>query len=449
MVLLDILVQCGYEPVVAHFNHQLRSSASSDADFVRRRAGEYGLAFMYGSADVGMQAQASGQGIEEAARNARYRFLFATAEEQGAAALAVAHQADDQVETVLLNLLRGSGLKGLGGMRMRSQSPFHVHIPLVRPLLNCWRTDILTYAQERELPYMNDESNQDNTYRRNRVRLELLPELESYNPQIKHAIHQMADLLAGDMEFIDTACLEAARQVNLQSREGYAELDLREFKQLSAAVQRGLIRKVLAEAFPREGDLGAIHFELARCCLTHELESLNVQLNNNVLVRVENERGVFMDTEAARQPAAEWPCIEQEIHLPAVATTIELSLGWVLSAEIIDKEILGDVYRSNADDFSAYLAMEKLTPELHLRTWQTGDRYQPMGMQGREQKLSDFWINHKVPLRAKGHWPLLFSGGNLIWIPGFPPSQLAKVTDETHAILYLRVYKREDHSSAL
>ncbi|BBB48321.1 tRNA lysidine(34) synthetase TilS [Pelolinea submarina] len=449
MTLLDILVRSGYKPVVAHFNHQLRPEAAADAEFVRRRAGEYGLEFALGSADVALQARQNSQSIEEAARGARYRFLFGLAEQRQAVALVVAHQADDQVETVLLNLLRGSGLKGLSAMRFQSFSPFHESIPLVRPMLGCWRDEIQLYCSDHKLPFVCDETNQDSTYRRNRIRLELLPELESYNPQIKRSLFQMADLLAGDMDFINAACRDAAAQVALQTHAGYAEMELREFRHLSVALQRALIRSILADAFPQAVELGAYHFELARRCLTREMESLNVQLNDAILVRVESGRGVFMRTESAMQPSSEWPAIENEIHILPETGTIELACGWELSLEMLSKDSLGDAYLSNTDNFCAYLASEKLASDLLLRTWQDGDRYQPLGLLKGQQKLSDFWINNKVPLRAKGHWPLLFSGGNLVWVPGFPPSQLVKVSSETQNVLKARVSHRENYSSVI
>lgn len=441
VALLEILVRSGYQPLVAHFNHQLRPQSAQDADFVRRRAEEYNLEFVLGSADVGAQARASGQGVEEAARNARYRFMFTLAEQRGAAALAVAHQADDQVETVLMNLLRGSGLKGLGGMRSRSFSPFHETIPLVRPLLGCWREEILAYCQEHGLTYVMDASNLDNAYRRNRIRLELLPELQSYNPQIKRALFRMADLLAEDMDYISDAVQNAAEQTGLQTGKGYAELNVEAFRQLSIAAQRGLIRRILSDAFPGENDLGSQHFEQARRCLNRETESLNVQLNDFILVRVENERGVFMDAADAGLPDAKWPCLAGEVRLPSAAGTKELAEGWKIDIELIARETLGDVYLTNRDHFCAYAALEKLAPELLLRTWQAGDRYQPLGMVEGQQKVSDFWINHKVPLRAKGHWPLLFSGELLVWIPGFPPAEAVRVTERTRQVLKISVYR--------
>jgi tRNA(Ile)-lysidine synthase len=447
MALLDLLVRCNYKPLVAHFNHQLRPAAAQDAEFVRRRVSEYGLPFVLGSADVGALAQASGQGIEEAARGARYRFLFATAEEQGAAALAVAHQADDQVETVLMNLLRGSGLNGLSGMRFRSSSAFHDSIPLVRPLLGCWREDILAYCRENELAHVEDESNQDSSYRRNRVRLELLPMLESYNPQVKPALQRMASLLADDADFIQEATSEAVAKVRLQSRAGYAALDLNEFGQLSPSLQRNLIRFILRGAFPSESDLGALHFELAREILARETDTLNLQLNDSILVRVENERGVLMQPEDADKASIEWPNLENAININVEPGITMLSQGLELAVEIVDMETLGEAYLHNEDNFSTFLDVDKLAAELKVRTWNDGDRYQPLGMEKGEQILSDFWVNHKVPLRAKRHWPLFFSGDVLVWVPGFPPSQQTCLTAETRRVLKLRLYRVEDQSS--
>ncbi len=441
MALLDVVVRCGYKPLVAHFNHQLRGDAARDADFVRQRSEDYGLEFVLGSTDVAAQASENGQGIEEAARGARYQFMFALAQERGAAALAVAHQADDQVETVLLNLLRGSGLKGLGGMRFRSFSPFNETIPLIRPLLSCWREEITAYCGEHGLSYVTDATNQDSTYRRNRVRLELLPELESYNPQIKRTLYRMADLLAEDMEFIDEAVGAAARQTGLECRANYASLDLDEFKRLSVAEQRGLVRRIISDTFPQAVDLGAQHFEQARRCLTRAMDSLGVQLNDLILVRVENDKGVFITSAAAELPTPEWPCIAGETRLPTRKGSTALAEGWKMKMEIIDREVLGDGYLKNADNFCAYAALEKLEPELLLRTWRDGDRYQPLGRTDGQQKVSDLWINNKVPLRAKGHWPLLFSGDRLVWIPGFPPAEVVRITAQTQQIVKICVYR--------
>jgi tRNA(Ile)-lysidine synthase len=112
-----------------------------------------------------------------------------------------------------------------------------------------------------------------------------------------------------------------------------------------------------------------------------------------------------------------------------------------MKMELIDREALGDDYLKNADNFYAFVALEKLDAELLLRTWRDGDRYQPLGMTEGQQKVSDLWINHKVPLRAKGHWPLLFSGDLLVWIPGFPPAEVVRISAQTRQILKISVYR--------
>jgi tRNA(Ile)-lysidine synthase len=215
MVLLDILVKCGFRPVVAHFNHQLRPAAGKDAEFVQQAAERYKLDFVLASADILAQAEQRGESLEEAARNGRYRFLFRTAEENKAAAVVVAHQADDQVETILMNLLRGSGLNGLAGMQAWSISAYHPEIPLVRPLLDCWRMEINDYCREERLDYVVDETNQDAAYRRNRIRLELIPQLQGYNPDIKNSLLRLSKLAAADMELLDSLLQDALAQCKI------------------------------------------------------------------------------------------------------------------------------------------------------------------------------------------------------------------------------------------
>jgi tRNA(Ile)-lysidine synthase len=441
MALLDLLVRSGYRPIVAHFNHHLRPSAELDAEFVRQAAVHYGLDFVIGSGDVKVQASQAGETLEEAARNARYRFLFSIADERNAAAVVTAHQADDQVETVLMNLLRGSGLTGLGGMRVRSITVYHAEILLVRPLLDCWRKDILEYCRMEHLEFVTDETNQDKAYRRNRIRLELIPELESYNPQIKSSLLKMSHLAAADRELLDDLLQKALSQCALKIDRAYGEIALDPFRELPLAMQRYLIRYYLETCFPEEKDLGSRQIEDAWRVLTRELKSHNQQLNDHILIRVEGTKGVFMEALAAHTPSAEWPYIfnEKEIHLET--GMIDLGGRWKLKLTLLTPEECGDRYRKNEDHFQAFLNMDDREEGLVLRTWKAGDRYQPLGMRAGRIKVSDFWINQKLPLRAKEHWPLLFAGSELIWIPGFQPAESVKVTAETRRILHLSVFQ--------
>ena len=181
LCLLDILIRLGYPVLVAHFNHLLRPEASDDARAVEGIADMLKVPLVLGEGSANDYAQEHNLSIEESARNLRYRFLFKRAEIHDAKAVAVAHNADDQVETVLMHLLRGAGLDGLTGMPYRAlPNPWSETIPLVRPLLGIWRTEIETYCTERELNPVIDRSNIDTTFFRNRLRHELIPELDTY-----------------------------------------------------------------------------------------------------------------------------------------------------------------------------------------------------------------------------------------------------------------------------
>jgi tRNA(Ile)-lysidine synthase len=210
LCLADVLESLGYSLVIAHFNHQLRPQAGDDARVVEEFAGKRGIPFVLGSEKVGEFAESHHLSLEEAARICRYRFLFSQAEAAGAQAVAVAHNADDQVETVLMHLLRGSGLSGLRGMPYRSlTTEWSSTIPLVRPLLGVWREEINEYCAVRQLQPVTDLSNQDTTFYRNRLRHELVPYLQHYNPQAKERIWKMANVLAADYEVLE-AQVEAA-----------------------------------------------------------------------------------------------------------------------------------------------------------------------------------------------------------------------------------------------
>jgi len=441
MALLHILIKCGFRPLAAHFNHQIRPSAQEDADFVQRAAERYGLDFILGSQDVPGLAEREGQSLEEAARNARYRFLFSLANERKAAAVAVAHQADDQVETILMNLLRGSGLNGLGGMRLASISAYHPAIPLIRPFLDCWREEIIEYCRQEGLEYVSDETNQDSAYRRNRIRLELLPQLETYNPQIKNSLLQLSKLAAADLDLLDGIIEDAKSACALKLERGYAAIDLTAFRKQSAATQRYLIRNFLETCFPDERDFGSWHFEKARRIFAREARSLNLKLNGNVLLRVEQGKGIVMSPERAQKPEAEWPQIMGRLKIETQTAEIKLAAGWKLGIALLERDAVGEDYRNNQDLYQAYLDAGKLAGELTVRAWKAGDRYQPLGMGGASQKISDIWINKKIPLRAKKFWPLLCSSNEIVWIPGSPPAESVKISAATTRIFYLRVYR--------
>ena len=261
LALLHVLRAAGYPLLVAHYNHRLRPEADYDAAFVGELAAELGLPFVTDSGDVAAYAAAQGLSIEEAAREMRYRFLFHVARSAGAQAVATGHTADDQAETLLMHFLRGSGLAGLKGRLPRTILPvFDAEIPLVRPLLPWTRQETEAYCREHGIRYLTDASNADTTYFRNRLRHDLLPQLESYNPQIRQSLARSAQALQGDYELLNQLVDSAWDRSVVASGGCYVSFDLSQLREMPLALRRNLFRRAAFALKPglRDVDFSAL-----------------------------------------------------------------------------------------------------------------------------------------------------------------------------------------------
>ena len=251
-----LLVRSKRDVIAAHFDHQLRDESSSEAEFVAAIAAKYGIPFITGSGDVKGFAKENGYSLEEAARKARYTFLFSTAREMGARSIAVAHNADDQVETVVMHFTRGAGLSGLKGMTPSIILPeFDLQIPLIRPILHVWRSEILQYCSEHALEYVEDATNLDQTYFRNYLRHHLIPELESKNPGIKKTIQKSSTSLSGDLELIRELVDQFWSQVFIRAGHGFIAFDLSLMRSASVPLLRNILRRAVQQLNPAIRDL--------------------------------------------------------------------------------------------------------------------------------------------------------------------------------------------------
>ena len=199
MALLHAMTELNLSPVAAYYNHGLREEADQEAEFVRKTADSLGVPFREESGDVRLFSDEGGLSIEEAARILRYQFLFKMAVDLHAGAVAVAHHADDQVETVLMKLLRGTGMKGMLGMQpVGLPNQWSESIPLIRPFLGIWKEQILEYLNENQISTLTDPSNAELIFRRNKIRHELVPFLENITPGFRQRLLQTANILKAD-----------------------------------------------------------------------------------------------------------------------------------------------------------------------------------------------------------------------------------------------------------
>ncbi|MFN2304832.1 MAG: tRNA lysidine(34) synthetase TilS, partial [Anaerolineales bacterium] len=246
LALMHAMFSLGYDLIIAHLDHALRPESSREADFVKSLAAARGLPFISARIDVKAEAEKTGNSLEEAARNVRYRFLFDCARKAQAQAVAVAHHADDQVETILMHFIRGAARSGLAGMPYRRLLLlWDSEIPLVRPLLDVWRTEINTYVSSAGLKPRIDLSNQDTTYFRNRLRHELIPEMETYNPEFRKVLLRTADVFRMEKTLLDDLAKEVWRKCLISKSNEQVILKITPFKQSHKALQRRVLRQAI------------------------------------------------------------------------------------------------------------------------------------------------------------------------------------------------------------
>lgn len=421
LCLMDCLDRQGFPVLAAHLNHTLRPEAEQEAQWVAHIAQERGLEFILGKEDTQLFARNNSLSIEEAARTLRYRFLFEQARLHGAQAVAVAHTADDQVETVLMHFLRGASLAGLTGMAVRAlPNAWSENIPLVRPLLSIWREAILAYCTERGLQPVYDSSNEDLTYFRNRLRLDLIPFLTRFNPAIKRVIWRSSEVMKGENEIIQRAVEEAWRICVLQSGEGVVAFDAVNLARQPAGMQRRLFRRAIADLRPGLRDIGFEAIERARDFLASIEKPSQIDLVSNLRLVYEPGR-LWLAEWDVDLPTDEWPQMPLGIEIQIDgAGEIELLGSWQLLVEsVLVTETVWQLALVNPDPFQAWLAVDLEKDSVRLRTARAGDRIQPMGMSGGSQKISDFMIAHKLPRRARPGWPLVCVDEAVAWVPGY------------------------------
>ena len=432
--------------VAATLDHGLRGAAgAADAVFVRETAAAWDVPAIVGRADVAAVAAARRMNVEEAARQVRYTFLLRAARQVGADAIAVGHHRDDQAETVLMHLIRGSGLSGLRGMLPRLRlSAYHL-LPdapitlepeadpaapegwpwLVRPLLDIPRAAIDDYAAAHALHPRTDATNQELTLFRNRLRHEVIPLLETLNPNLRAGLARTARVLQADAELIEAAGEAALGRVAVAVTRDAVLLDRQAWGALALSEKRTIIRSMVAHLRP---DLRDVSFEQVESALRVADEGQTgaaATLPGGLLLRVDYTTLAVADADAAHAliAACSAPALDAEECLTFRAEEpVQRAFGaWTFVAEPLASDARLDAW--HADPLAAALAVPQ-GARLTLRTRRLGERFRPRGMGGRSQKLSDMFINMKVPAAWRDRVPVLAVGDEAAWFVALTPDGL-------------------------
>lgn len=437
LALLHILKELlpANQVVVAHVNHGLRPTAVSDAYFVQQTAVSWNLPYFIETTDVAQLAQQKGMSLEEAGRVARYRFFAQVAGQIGAKSIVVAHNADDQAETILMHLLRGSGLAGLQGMLPIGKVPENPALHLIRPFLQVSRTDIEAYCQEFQLNARIDGSNQDITFFRNRVRHELIPLLAQSTPHIKERLQQLSAVIQADEALLTKLATEAWTAVFLSQGSGWLKLHKGKWAHLPLSLKRRVLRQAVAQLRPSLQDIAFSPIEQARLIAESSPTSTQATLPGNLTLTVGYEELTI--TAVSMAPPITHPQLLRPTPQPLpIPGSIALANGWALTATSLPVKEGVDIGH-NPDPWTAFVAGSSA---LHVRPRADGERFRPLGMAGNSAKVQDVMVNRKIPAPLRPLWPIVANDEHLVWLVGHHIDERVRITAETRHIIQLRCW---------
>ena len=413
---------------VLHVNHGLRPEAEREQHHVERLCRRWQLPCVVKKLDSSPPAH----GLEAWARAERYRFFGMAMEREGLDYLALAHTRDDQAETVLFRLLRGSARRGLSGMPPSRTIGARGDKRLIRPLLDCTRQEVLAYLAERELSSVTDPSNADLRYARNRIRHRLLPLLATeFSPRIaRHLVH-LADTLRAEEDWLEAATTRARERVE-QARDGGPGLRLYAWAAEPAALQARIVRQWLERANPGR-ELGFRHIEQV-CALAEGRIRGTVELPGSLQVRVEHGCLIAEPKRFASEPYAHPIACGQELRLPAVPHLP--GSGWRCWLGTPVAWQAAPAQARAADPWRAVFDARLVASGLQIRSARPGDRISPLGMTGRK-KIRDVFSDAKLPRRLRPVFPLVVvadSDAEVAWVPGHVRGKVGLVTPTTRAV---------------
>ncbi|MEE9315775.1 MAG: tRNA lysidine(34) synthetase TilS [bacterium] len=426
--LLHILNRCRKEMAlslhIVHINHGIRKRESKrEEKFVSHLAGRMSLPITVKSLDVPSYARKKRLTIEEAARDMRYSVFEQLAGKLNAKKIALGHTASDQVETVLMHLLRGSGPQGLSGIppvrKLGSTA-------IVRPLIEVNREEILNYLKKNNLTFCLDSSNRKTEYFRNKVRLKLLPLLrKNYNENIDGALLRLSEILKEENAYWERVVERVLGKVVSWEAEKIL-IDFKKFLRYNVIVQRRVLYRLFG------GIVSLSQIEAIRNLAQKSSQGKRIYLGRRFSVRKEGNFLIFSSSPERRFKKFNYP-----LRVPG-KNEIE-GLNLTLNTRIVDFYPV-----SEKETNTAYFDIDKINfKKLLLRNRREGDRFRPFGLRG-TKKLSDFFIDRKIPRRLRDRVPLLVEGEDILWVVGIRRADKARITEDTKKILEVRVLREEE-----
>jgi len=427
-ILHRLIPEYGIELYALHVNHMLRGEdADLDELFVKEFCNSLGVPLRVIASDINKISESSGISLEEAGREVRYRAFEQYAADVGASKIAVAHNKNDLVETVLMNIIRGSGLEGLTGIDYRRGK-------IIRPLLDIDRKDIEDYCRQNNLSPRIDLSNLENKYTRNKVRLDLIPYItRMFNVDVVESVYRLAALLKDDNDLIEKVALEVYSSCVTSRKPDMVSLDIARLKKNHVSLVKRVLRNAIREVKGNIKGIESKHIDMVMDLMESGKTGLEIHLPGRIrAMRSYGALRIGLGSEKTKTPL-----FEALITIPGI--TMVPVLNTSIEASVVEKKLISIEQCNNLryNSLVQFFDYDRLSSGIYIRNRRDGDIFKPLKSNG-TKKLKEYFIDNKIPREKRDEIPLVAKQNEIVWIIGYKISDKFKVTENTKSVLILK-----------
>ncbi len=424
MAMLNCLINLrdtlNFNLLIAHVNHGVRGQyAKRDQEFVRDIAKEYNIPFFTTNVDMVASGKELGISSEEAGRILRYGFFRRVLLDFGGGKISVAHNKNDQAETLIHRFLRGTGLDGLRAMDFEQGD-------IIRPILNISREEIEAYIERENIPYVIDHTNLETTYTRNKIRLELIPYIkENFNPNIIDTLYRLSSIASGEVEIIEEITKEKYNLLVKKTTNNSIIFKGGLFNLETQAIRKRLIRKAIETLLGNLQGVEEVHIEESLKLFEKAKTGKRIDIGRGLRARISYNDYII---ELGQDEKNDLGLVNLKL-----GDNILEDWGIIISLDLIPNDKI-----EVKNPYNKYIDFDKLEEPLFIRPRQKGDVFSPLGMDG-SKKLKDYMIDKKIPQDKRDTTPILCDKSGIIWVIGYGLSDKYKITQDTRKALKINI----------